>query len=145
MKLWFSLAAEACVLVFLAMVFNASLPVLEVTRQHPDDCHGYSHLLGLHWRFPSGCTLIAIETLRLMADTWHRVRRGGTSMITALVIAFVALLLVATPVSFAMGLAAVVAIVAGWKAAQHDRHPDGRRDGLLPADGHPLLHPGRVS
>jgi len=36
-------------------------------------------------------------------------------MITALVVAFVALLLMATPVSFSMGLAAIVALVQGGK------------------------------
>lgn len=73
-KLWFSLAAEACILVFLAVVIYASLPVLEVTSQTRTAATD----IPTSWVYtavPVGCTLIAVETLRLMADTWRRVRQ----------------------------------------------------------------------
>lgn len=74
LKLWFSLAAEACVLAFLAVVFYASLPVLEVTSQTRTAATD----IPTSWVYtavPVGCALIAIETLRMMADTWRRVRQ----------------------------------------------------------------------
>ena len=73
MKLWFALATQISILVFLGLLVNASLPVLEVagrTRTAATD-------IPTNWVYmsvPVGCTLIAIETLRIMADTWRSMR-----------------------------------------------------------------------
>ncbi len=72
-RLWFAMVAQASVILFLAVVFFASLPVIEVTsatRTAATD-------IPTSWVYlsvPVGCTLIAIETLRLMAATWRAMR-----------------------------------------------------------------------
>jgi TRAP-type transport system small permease protein len=72
-RLWFALGAQSCVLAFLAVVFYASLPVLEVTSR----TRTVATDVPTSWVYmavPVGCTLIAIETLRIMAETWRRIR-----------------------------------------------------------------------
>jgi TRAP-type C4-dicarboxylate transport system permease small subunit len=72
---WFALLVQACVLAFLAVVFWASGPVLEVTR----DTRATATDIPMSWVYlaaPVGCILIGIETLRLMGRTWRRVREG---------------------------------------------------------------------
>ncbi len=77
-RAWSALVAQVCVLAFLAVVFVASLPVIEVTsgtRTAATD-------IPTSWVYlsvPVGCILIGIETLRLMAGTWQRIR-GGESV-----------------------------------------------------------------
>jgi len=97
---WFTLLAEACVLVFLGIVFWASRPVLEVTSE----TRATATDIPMSWVYlaaPVGCILIGIETLRLMARSWREMR-GGSADDPALVFAFVVLLLIAAPVSIAM-------------------------------------------
>jgi TRAP-type C4-dicarboxylate transport system permease small subunit len=72
---WFALLVQACVLAFLVVVFWASGPVLEVTR----DTRATATDIPMSWVYlaaPVGCILIGIETLRLMGRTWRRVREG---------------------------------------------------------------------
>ena len=72
---WFALLVQACVLAFLGVVFWASGPVLEVTR----DTRATATDIPMSWVYlaaPVGCILIGIETLRLMGRTWRRVREG---------------------------------------------------------------------
>lgn len=72
-KAWFALAAHLCVLLLLGMLFNASLPVLEITSR----TRTVATDIPTSWVYasvPAGCTLIAVETLRTMADTWRRMR-----------------------------------------------------------------------
>ena len=73
---WVALLSQACVLIFLAVVFWASGPVLEVTR----DTRATATDIPMSWVYlaaPVGCILIGIETLRLMARTWGKMREGG--------------------------------------------------------------------
>jgi len=73
---WFTLLAEACVLVFLGIVFWASRPVLEVTSE----TRATATDIPMSWVYlaaPVGCILIGIETLRLMARSWREMRGGS--------------------------------------------------------------------
>lgn len=68
-----SLIAQACVLVFLGIVFWASGPVLEITSE----TRATATDIPISWVYlaaPTGCILIAIETLRLMARTVRDMR-----------------------------------------------------------------------
>ena len=72
------LAAQASVLVFLGMVFWASLPVIELTSE----TRATATDIPISWVYiaaPVGCVLIGIETLRLMARTWAERRQGGAA------------------------------------------------------------------
>jgi TRAP-type C4-dicarboxylate transport system permease small subunit len=72
----FALFAQAAVLAFLAVVFWASGPVLEITRE----TRATATDIPISWVYlaaPVGCVLIAIETLRLMAGTLAEMRRGA--------------------------------------------------------------------
>jgi len=63
------------VLVFLGIVFWASLPVIELTSE----TRATATDIPLSWVYiavPTGCALIAVETLRLMARTRAGKRRG---------------------------------------------------------------------
>ncbi len=69
------LAAQAAVLVFLATVFLASLPVIELTSE----TRATATDIPLSWVYlaaPTGCILIGIETLRLMARERAEAREG---------------------------------------------------------------------
>jgi len=73
-----TLIAQGCVLVFLGVVFWASLPVIELTSE----TRATATDIPLSWVYlaaPTGCILIAIETLRLMARTRAEMRQGGTA------------------------------------------------------------------
>ena len=73
-----TLLAQGCVLVFLGIVFWASLPVIELTSE----TRATATDIPMSWVYiavPTGCVLIAIETLRLMAHTWAEMRRGGAA------------------------------------------------------------------
>jgi TRAP-type transport system small permease protein len=70
---WVALLAQACILAFLVVVFKASGPVIEVTSQTRTTATD----IPMSWVYlavPVGCVLIGIETLRLMAHTWQRMR-----------------------------------------------------------------------
>jgi TRAP-type C4-dicarboxylate transport system permease small subunit len=70
-----ALAAQAAVLIFLALVFWASLPVLELTSE----TRATATDIPMSWVYfaaPVGCVLIAIETLRLLTRTWGEGREG---------------------------------------------------------------------
>ena len=72
------LAAQALVLVFLGLVFWASLPVIELTSE----TRATATDIPISWVYiaaPVGCVLIGIETLRLMARTWAERRQGGAA------------------------------------------------------------------
>lgn len=75
-RAWVVLFTYAAVLAFLGFVMRASEIVIEVTsltRTPATD-------IPMSWVYtavPVGCTLIAIETLRLMAATWRELRGGG--------------------------------------------------------------------
>jgi TRAP-type C4-dicarboxylate transport system permease small subunit len=63
-----TLAAQVAVLVFLGVVFWASGPVLEITRE----TRATATDIPISWVYlaaPIGCVLIAVETLRLMLRT----------------------------------------------------------------------------
>lgn len=71
-----ALLAQGCVLVFLGIVFWASLPVIELTSE----TRATATDIPMSWVYiaaPTGCVLISIETLRLMAHTRAEMRRGG--------------------------------------------------------------------
>jgi TRAP-type C4-dicarboxylate transport system permease small subunit len=73
-----ALAAQASVLVFLGVVFWASLPVIELTSE----TRATATDIPMSWVYiaaPVGCILIAIETLRLMARAWVEMRQGGAA------------------------------------------------------------------
>ena len=73
-----ALVAQASVLVFLGMVFWASLPVIELTSE----TRATATDIPMSWVYiaaPVGCILIAIETLRLAAHTWAEMRQGGAA------------------------------------------------------------------
>jgi TRAP-type C4-dicarboxylate transport system permease small subunit len=75
-KLRLALLAQACVLIFLGIVFYASGPVLEITSE----TRATATDIPISWVYlaaPVGCVLIGIETLRLMARTVAEMRRGG--------------------------------------------------------------------
>lgn len=72
-RAWLALLAQACVLTFLGVVFWASWPVLEVTRE----TRATATDIPMSWVYlaaPVGCILIGIETLRLMVRTWTQRR-----------------------------------------------------------------------
>jgi len=71
-----ALIAQAAVLVFLGVVFWASGPVLEITSE----TRATATDIPISWVYfaaPTGCVLIAIETLRLMARTVQEMRAEG--------------------------------------------------------------------
>ncbi len=70
-----TLIAQACVLVFLGVVVWASLPVIELTSETRATATDIP-LSWVYFAVPTGCILIAIETLRLMARTRADHRRG---------------------------------------------------------------------
>jgi TRAP-type C4-dicarboxylate transport system permease small subunit len=73
-----ALVAQVSVLVFLGMVFWASLPVIELTSE----TRATATDIPMSWVYiaaPVGCILIAIETLRLAAHTWAEMRQGGAA------------------------------------------------------------------
>ncbi len=74
-RVWTTLAAQVAALVFLAIVGWASLPVIEVTMESRATATDIP--MGLvYLSVPVGCTLIAVETLRLIARTLGEARRG---------------------------------------------------------------------
>ena len=71
-----ALIAQVCVLLFLGIVFWASLPVIELTSE----TRATATDIPLSWVYiaaPTGCVLLAVETLRLMARTLAARRAGG--------------------------------------------------------------------
>ena len=75
LRQWFALLAQLFVLAFLAILFTASLPVIDVTSRTRTTATD----IPMSWVYlsvPIGCTMIAIETLRLMAATWRTMREG---------------------------------------------------------------------
>ncbi len=71
-----TLLAHGCVLVFLGVVFWASVPVIELTSE----TRATATDIPMSWVYfaaPVGCVLIALETLRLAAHTWAEMRPGG--------------------------------------------------------------------
>jgi TRAP-type transport system small permease protein len=72
---WIALLSEACILAFVVVVFRASGPVIEITSQTRTTATD----IPMSWVYlavPVGCVLIAIETLRLMAQTWRSMGKG---------------------------------------------------------------------
>jgi TRAP-type C4-dicarboxylate transport system permease small subunit len=77
-KLRLALLAQACVLLFLGIVFYASGPVLEITSE----TRATATDIPISWVYlaaPVGCVLIGVETLRLMARTVAEMRGGGAA------------------------------------------------------------------
>jgi len=75
LRKWVALLSQICVLAFLAVVFWASGPVIEVTSH----TRATATDIPISWVYlaaPVGCILIGIETLRLMGRTWRRVQEG---------------------------------------------------------------------
>ena len=71
---WVALASEACVLLFLVIVFYASGPVIEITS----DTRATATNIPISWVYlaaPVGCVLIGAETLRIMVRALKK--RGG--------------------------------------------------------------------
>jgi len=71
LRKWVALLVQAGVLGFLGVVFRASWPVIEVTSHTQATATG----VPISWVYlaaPVGCILIAIETLRLMVQTWEK-------------------------------------------------------------------------
>jgi len=71
LRKWVALLAQVGVLGFLGVVFWASGRVIEVTRHTQATATG----IPISWVYlaaPVGCILIAIETLRLLAQTWKK-------------------------------------------------------------------------
>lgn len=75
---WVVLMAQVCVLAFLVVVFRASRLVIEVTS-HTRATATDVPMSWVYLAVPVGCILIGIETLRLMAQTWRKIRREGTA------------------------------------------------------------------
>lgn len=72
---YFALLAQFCVLVFLGVVFWASLPVIELTSE----TRATATDIPMSWVYlavPTGCILIGVESLRLMARARAEMRRG---------------------------------------------------------------------
>jgi len=72
------LIAQGCVLVFLGVVFWASLPVIELTSE----TRATATDIPMSWVYiaaPVGCILIGVETLRLVARTWAEMRQRGAA------------------------------------------------------------------
>jgi TRAP-type C4-dicarboxylate transport system permease small subunit len=70
-----ALLSLACVLAFLGVVFWASGPVLELTSETRATATDIP-MIWVYLAVPTGCLLIGIETLRLMARTWAEMRQG---------------------------------------------------------------------
>jgi C4-dicarboxylate transporter DctQ subunit len=78
LRKWVALLAQVGVLAFLGVVFLASWPVIEVTSH----TRATATSIPISWVYlaaPVGCILIAIETLRLMAQTWEKLRERQAS------------------------------------------------------------------
>ena len=71
LRRWVALLAQAGVLGFLGVVFWASWPVIEVTS-HTQATATSIPISWVYLAAPVGCFLIAIETLRLLAQTWEK-------------------------------------------------------------------------
>lgn len=72
---YFALLAQLCVLAFLGVVIWASLPVIELTSQ----TRATATDIPMSWVYlaaPTGCILIGVESLRLMARAWAEIRQG---------------------------------------------------------------------
>jgi TRAP-type C4-dicarboxylate transport system permease small subunit len=68
LKLWLAIVAQICVLAFLLVVANASLQVVEVTMETRATATDIP--VGLVYAaVPTGCVLIAIETMRITFAT----------------------------------------------------------------------------
>jgi TRAP-type C4-dicarboxylate transport system permease small subunit len=74
---WAALIAQGCVLAFLVVVIRASQPVIEVTS-HTRATATDIPMSWVYLAVPVGCILIGIETVRLMTQTWRRVRGDGS-------------------------------------------------------------------
>ena len=70
-----TLAAQGAVLVFLGVVFWASGPVIEITSETRATATDIP-ISWVYYAAPTGCVLIAIETLRHMAQTLGEMRAG---------------------------------------------------------------------
>ena len=75
LRQWFALLAQLFVLAFLVILFTASLPVIDVTS-HTRTTATDIPMSWVYLSVPVGCTMIAIETLRLMAATLRTMREG---------------------------------------------------------------------
>ncbi len=73
LRQWFALLAQLFVLIFLAILFSASLPVIDVTS-HTRTTATDIPMSWVYLSVPIGCVMIALETLRLMAATWRAMR-----------------------------------------------------------------------
>jgi len=73
-----ALLSQACIMAFLGVVFWASWPVIEVTS-HTRTTATDIPVSWIYLSVPVGCILIAIETLRLMAQTWKKRKEGETA------------------------------------------------------------------
>jgi TRAP-type C4-dicarboxylate transport system permease small subunit len=71
LRKWVALLAQVGVLGFLGVVFWASWPVIEVTS-HTQATATSIPISWVYLAAPVGCILIAIETLRLLAQTWKK-------------------------------------------------------------------------
>jgi TRAP-type C4-dicarboxylate transport system permease small subunit len=67
---WAALLSGACILVFLAVVYRASEPVIAVTSLSRTTATDVP-MSWVYLAVPVGCILVGIETLRLMARTWQ--------------------------------------------------------------------------
>jgi TRAP-type transport system small permease protein len=70
LRRWIALAAQACILVFLAIVAHASGRVIEVTSQTRSTATDVP-MSWVYLAVPTGCVLIGIETARLMLRAWR--------------------------------------------------------------------------
>ncbi|MCC6195885.1 MAG: TRAP transporter small permease [Burkholderiales bacterium] len=68
---WIALFAGVCMLIFLAVVFRASEPVIEVTSLSRTTATDVP-MSWVYMAVPVGCVLMGIETLRLTIRTWRR-------------------------------------------------------------------------
>ena len=73
-----ALVAQAAILLFLALVFWASLPVLELTSETRATATDIP-MVWVYVAAPVGCVLIGIETLRLMGRTVREMRQGAAA------------------------------------------------------------------
>jgi TRAP-type transport system small permease protein len=76
LRRWVALASEACILVFLAVVFHASGRVIEVTSRTRSTATD----IPMSWVYlavPTGCVLIGIETARLVLRAWRSAADGA--------------------------------------------------------------------
>ncbi len=73
---WVALLTHGCVLTFLGVVFWASERVIDVTSYTRTTATD----IPMSWVYlavPTGCALIAVETLRLMFRTLRRIAKGA--------------------------------------------------------------------